>query len=86
MKITFSLFVFIITGLFAQHIPSDERGGPNFRRDTNIDANQVRATVFNYGIMGRTGADPSQYPFEWPINSGHMYIAMTALAIGASVE
>ena len=64
MKITFSLFVFIITGLFAQHIPSDERGDPNFRRDTNIDANQVRATVFNYGITGRTGHDPNHYSFK----------------------
>lgn len=68
-----------------QHIPSDERGDPNYRRDTNIDINRVRATVFNYGITGRTGADPSQYPFEWPVNSGKMYIAMTALAVGAEV-
>ena len=68
-----------------QHNPSDERGDPNYRRDTNIDINRVRATVFNYGITGRTGADPSQYPFEWPVNSGEMYIAMTALAVGAEV-
>ena len=68
-----------------QHNPSDERGDPNYRRDTNIDINRVRATVFNYGITGRTGADPSQYPFEWPVNSGKMYIAMTALAVGAEV-
>tara|TARA_B100001964_G_scaffold83789_1_gene94632 strand:- start:3707 stop:8335 length:4629 start_codon:yes stop_codon:yes gene_type:complete len=69
----------------SNHIPSDERGDPNYRRDTNIDINRVRATVFNYGITGRTGADPSQYPFEWPVNSGKMYIAMTALAVGAEV-
>ena len=35
-----------------QHNPSDERGDPNYRRDTNIDINRVRATVFNYGITG----------------------------------
>ena len=81
-----TLFVFLITGLFAQHVPSDERGDPNFRRDTNIDANQVRATVLNFGITGRISADPSQYPYEWPVNSGKMYIAMTALAVGALVE
>ena len=86
-KLIYILWFSFTFGQFeaGQHTPSDERGDPNYRRDTNIDVNRVRATVFNYGVTGRTGADPSQYPFEWPVNSGKMYIAMTALAVGAEV-
>ena len=65
------------------HEPSDERGDPNYRRQTNIDVNKVRATTFNYGLVGRTGNVPGEIPFEWPVNSGHYYIAMAALAVGA---
>ena len=68
-----------------QHIPSDERGDPNYRRDTNIDVNRVRATIFNYGIAGRSALVMDEYPFEWPVNSGKMYIALAALAVGAEV-
>ena len=87
IKLIYIMWFSVALGQFeaGQHLPSDERGDPNYRRDTNIDINRVRATVFNYGITGRTGADPSYYPFEWPVNSGKMYIAMTALAVGAEV-
>ena len=64
---------------------SDERGDPNFRRSTNIDVNKVRATIFNFGITGRTAANPGEIPYEWPVNSNQHYIAMTALVVGAEV-
>jgi hypothetical protein len=64
---------------------SGERGDPDFRRSTNIDVNKVRTTIFNFGITGRTGANPGEIPYEWPVNSGQHYIAMTALAVGAEV-
>ncbi|HIA78600.1 MAG TPA: hypothetical protein EYO07_00340, partial [Candidatus Marinimicrobia bacterium] len=60
---------------------SGERGDPDFRRSTNIDVNKVRTTIFNFGITGRTGANPGEIPYEWPVNSGQHYIAMTALAV-----
>ena len=62
-----------------------ERGDPNFRRQTNIDVNKIRATIFNYGITGRSDVLPDQYPYEWPTNSGQNYIALTALAVGTEV-
>ena len=64
---------------------SGERGDPDFRRSTNIDVNKVRTTIFNFGITGRTGANPGEIPYEWPVNSGQHYIAMTALAVGTEV-
>ena len=64
---------------------SKERGDPNFRRSTNIDINKIRATIFNFGITGRTGTNPGEIPYEWPVNSGQEYIAMTALAVGTEI-
>ena len=48
---------------------SDERGDPDYRRKTNIDVNKVRATMFNFGITGRTAANPGEIPYEWPVTS-----------------
>ena len=70
----------------AQHVPSLERGDPDYRRQTDIDGNKVRATIFNEGVTGRTGALPGMVPYEWPINTGKHYIAMTQLFVGAELE
>ncbi len=71
--------------LFGQHVPLKERGNPNFRRQTDIDGNKVRTSIFNFGLTGRTGAVPGEIPYEWPINTGKHYIALTALFVGAEV-
>ena len=68
--------------LFPQSL---ERGNPDFRRWTNIDVNKVRTSILNWGISGRAGGIPSHVPYEWPVNSGQMYIALAALAVGAEV-
>ncbi|MDQ7052532.1 MAG: hypothetical protein Q9P14_06440 [candidate division KSB1 bacterium] len=47
-----------------KHVPSDHRGDPNFRRKSNIDGNNVRATVFNFGFSGRTAAVPDEIPLR----------------------
>ena len=70
------------TGL-AQHIPSKERGDVTLRRKTDIDGNNIRATIFNTGLTGRTGVVPDEIPYEWPKNSGKTYIALTGIWIGA---
>ena len=31
----------------ANHVPSDHRGDPKYRRKTEIDGNQIRASIFN---------------------------------------
>ncbi len=82
VKRLLTLLIFT-TFIFPQ---SEERGDPDFRRSTNIDVNKVRTTIFNFGISGRTGANPGEIPYEWPVNSNQHYIAMTALAVGAEVK
>jgi len=62
-----------------------ERGNPDYRRWTNIDVNKVRTSILNWGISGRAGGIPAHVPYEWPVNSGQMYIALAALAVGAEV-
>lgn len=69
----------------AQHVPGTERGDPTFRRKTNIDGNNVRTTIFNFGFTGRTGVVPDEVPYEWPKNTRQMYIALTALFVGGEV-
>ena len=65
------IFIFIVIQLInGQHIPSQERGNVNYRRDTDIDVNKVRATVHNWGYTGKTG-DFIGYGYEWPVNSGN---------------
>ncbi|NQT97848.1 MAG: T9SS type A sorting domain-containing protein [Candidatus Marinimicrobia bacterium] len=71
--------------LLSQHLPSGERGDPEARRQTNIQANNIRTSIFNFGLTGRTGAVPDQIPYEWPINSGQYYIALTGLLVGSEV-
>ena len=76
------IFLLFVSSVYTQ---SEERGDPDYRRGTNIDVNKVRATVYNFGIIGRTGTIPGGVPFEWPVNSGKEYIAMGALIVGAEV-
>ena len=65
--------------------PSAERGDPNYRRTTNIDVNQVRSTIYNWGYTGKT-AVYTGYGYEWPVNSGNEYIWLTGLAVGAQIQ
>ena len=68
------------------HVPSDLRTNLFERRESNIEGNQVRTTVFNNGLAGRIGtSDPNEIPFEWPKNTQREYIALSALFVGAEV-
>ena len=67
------------------HEPSNERVNLFQRRQTNLDANDLRTTVFNFGQTGRTAAVPGEIPYEWPKNTRRHYIALTGLFVGAEV-
>ena len=69
-----------------QYIPRAERGDPAARRKTNIDTNNVRTTIFNFGQSGRTGAIPDEIPFEWPKNTKRYYVALAAPFVGGEVS
>ncbi len=79
------LLAFAFTAI-AQHVPSDERGDPKLRRKTQMEGNLVRTTVFNFGQTGRTGGEFPIYeetPYEWPKNTGKVYLALTGIFVGA---
>jgi len=64
--------------------PSKERVDGTWKRKTDIDGNNVRASIFNNLFAGRTGVG-NGVPFEWPKNTGRDYIALVALFIGGEV-
>ena len=70
VKLRFIIIIVISCSLIladfdaGSHEPSDERGDSNYRRKTNIDINKIRATTFNYGLVGRTGNVEGEIPFE----------------------
>jgi hypothetical protein len=68
------------------HVPSDNRGDPTFRRKSNIDGNNVRATVFNFGFSGRTSGVPDEIAYEWPKNTRRIYIALVAIWLAGEVQ
>ena len=81
------LIFFITSSVYAQYIPSKERGDAKYRRKATMEGNQIRTTVFNYGMTGREGAVPisEQVPYEWPKNTGQVYLAVAGIMVGAEV-
>jgi hypothetical protein len=84
MLIIILLFTFEVT--FAQHVPSTDRGDPTYRRQSNMDGNNILTSVFNFGFSGRTAAVPDEYPYEWPKNTDREYVALVAIWMGGEVE
>jgi hypothetical protein len=81
--IIFSLF--FVLSLYGQYVPSDERGDPLFRRQSDMEANNVKASVFNFGFSGRTQAVATEFPYEWPKNTDREYIALIAIWMAGEV-
>ena len=86
------LFLFILfcltSSLFAQYVPSKERGDAKYRRNAQMEGNQIRTTVFNYGMTGRESGDfpiSVQTPYEWPKNTGQVYLAVAGIMVGGEV-
>src|ERR1035437_8912534 len=77
--------------LFAQivnHVPGKERGDPRIRTHTQMEGNRVRTSVFNYAFTGRENGNfpiNVQTPYEWPKNTGEVYLALTGLILGGEV-
>lgn len=87
--IVFFLFIIFLlsNALYGQYVPSKERGDAKYRRKAQMEGNQIRTTVFNYGMTGREGAVPitEQTPYEWPKNTGQVYLAVAGIVVGAEV-
>ncbi|MBU2462226.1 hypothetical protein KKH65_05070, partial [bacterium] len=88
ITVLFLFLIFFLTdALYGQYIPSKERGDVKYRRKAQMEGNQIRATIFNYGMAGREGGVPitEQTPFEWPKNTGQVYLAVAGIVVGAEV-
>lgn len=87
--ITTILICLLMTSIsFAQHEPSSERGDPKYRAQGQMEGNRIRATIFNHGQSGRYGGDfpiSVQTPYEWPKNTGKVYLALTGVFVGGEV-
>lgn len=71
----------------SQYIPGKERGDAKLRTKGQMEGNQIRTTVFNHGQTGRYGGVPiqEQTPYEWPKNTGHVYLALQGILVGGEV-
>jgi len=70
------------------HVPSKERGDPRIRTHTQLEGNQVRASIFNFAFTGRENGNfpiNVETPYEWPKNTGEVYLALSGLILGAEV-
>ena len=67
------------------HVPSLERVDPFERRRDNIDGNNLRVSITNYGQTAQTGS-PGDFWYEWPKNTGRRYVALTQFWVGGRVE
>ncbi len=88
------LRVLFVTALLAtsayaqlQHTPSRERVLLGNRFRTEIDGNNLRTSVFNFLFSGRIGGGANDgVPYEYPKNTGRMYVALVGLFLGAEVK
>ncbi len=68
------------------YVPSDQRGDPKLRRKAIMDGNNVRVSVFNFGLTGGQREDPESVPFEWPKNTNRIYVYFSAVWLGGEVK
>jgi hypothetical protein len=81
----FSICTEIAAAQLRQLPPGKERVDGSWKRRTEIDGNNVRASVFNYLFSGRLGGGVDYVSYEWPKNTKRQYIALVALWIGGEV-
>jgi hypothetical protein len=70
------------------YVPGKERGDVTQRVKGQMEGNQIRATIFNFCFTGREGGQypySVQTPYEWPKNTGQVYLALEALFMGGEV-
>lgn len=85
------ILAFAAAPVFSQtreHIPSKERGNSAKRAKVQMEGNRIRTTIHNFAFSGRTGGEfpiSVQTPYEWPKNTGQVYLALQALLIGGEV-
>ncbi len=82
------LLLTLTVATFAQpedHIPSDQRGRSDLRRYSNMAGNSLRASVFNTGLSGHPNEWPESITYEYPKNTGRVYISIVGIWLGGEV-
>ena len=69
-----------------KHVPTNQRGDLKFRAYSNIDGNNVRASIFNSGYSGAPREVPESVNYEWPKNTGRIYVSIVGIWIGGEVR
>ena len=59
-------------------------GDQNFLYSGLHSGNQIRTTFFNTGFIG--DIRPDDFPAEWPINSGEVYLGRIVMFVGSEVK
>jgi hypothetical protein len=72
-------------GQVIAHDPSDFRGDVNYRRNSAVDGNNLRVTIFNSGYAGDPSNRPDYIEFEYPKNTGRIYLAIVNILLGGEV-
>lgn len=88
-----SFFIVLLMGLcpvFANaqddYQPSEERSSFQLRAQSDMDANRLRASYYNHGHNGKIdGNDPRQLDFEFPKNTGRVYMRFMSVHFGTQV-
>ncbi len=78
----------IFSQSYGQYKPGKERGDSAKRAKAQLEGNRIRTTIHNFGFTGRTGGQfpiNVQTPYEWPKNTGKVYLALTAIFVGGEV-
>ncbi|HED07414.1 MAG TPA: hypothetical protein ENI57_04805 [Ignavibacteria bacterium] len=94
IKYTFKIILVLMIsntgfGQNSEHyVPGKERGDPRDEAQGQLQGNRVRTTIFNFAFTGRTGGQfpiDVQTPYEWPKNTGEVYLALTGIFVGGEV-
>lgn len=78
-------FALLLNAQVLDHTPSDFRGDVNYRRNSNVDGNNIRTTIFNSGYSGDPSNRPDYIEYEWPKNTNRIYIALINIVLGGEV-
>lgn len=73
------------SGQVIAHEPSDFRGDVNYRRNSAVDGNNLRVTIFNSGYAGDPSNRPDYIEYEYPKNTGRIYLALVNILLGGEV-
>ncbi|MEO9885578.1 MAG: hypothetical protein ABJR05_05175 [Balneola sp.] len=85
-SLTVGLIPFFIQAQDQTYEPSEERSSFELRAQSDMDANRLRASYYNHGHNGVIdGGDPRQLDFEFPKNTGRIYLRFMSVHYGTEI-